>query len=449
MEERVMSEACKASDEQIHQMLESERRRREQFDRELERVREQFAELQKLLVVAFDGGGIRGLFQAHVLRQLEDEVTSRLGREFRFEQETWLAAGTSTGGILAAGLATTTGRLAHQPRRSAALIDLYTEFASEVFTAQGRLARVRQTMRAKHDPGPLEAALEKHLGHACLQDARPRVLIPAYSEKHQRTWWFDTNLAEALATSPWRYEGWKAPDPALVNPPLHIMCRATSAAPTFFPPAYLEDRSQGRWIDGGVGANNPTLAATQSALAELRQRRKSLPGGQREAVIDLNPQILVLSLGNGVKPPTVPPRQGGLMQWAPQVPRLFMNASATANEELATELAELRERTSTNTWEPMMRYFRIAPPADAPVADMDDTSKLDELQQLASKVSQPQTGKVPATPFQEAVSGSSSSSRPNSRTVRHVLKRHGRGRFRPPPPDHRLLLSRAGEIGSG
>jgi predicted acylesterase/phospholipase RssA len=400
-----MSEASEGSDERISEATAAACREAESLALEMERVRAYFAEQKRLLVVAFDGGGIRGLFQAHVLKRLEDEVSGHLGREFRFERETWLASGTSTGGILAAGLATPTGSLARQPRRSTALIELYEDLACEVFGGRGHLRLLRQAVRAKHDPAPLEAALQEHLGDARLREADPQVLIPAYSEAHKRTWWFDTNLANARARSPWRYKGWTAPNPALENPRLRDVCRATSAAPTFFPPAYLEDRSLGRWIDAGVGANNPTLAAAQSALAELRQRRQGLFGRQRQLASDMNPQILLLSLGNGVRAPTVPSGQGGRLQWVARIPALFMQASATTNDGLAEELAQFREHTSSDTWVPVMSYYRITPPDDARVADLDDASKLGELRDLALEVSSPQTGKVPRTPFQEAVKG--------------------------------------------
>lgn len=46
--------------------------------------------------------------------------------------------------------------------------------------------------------------------------------------------------------------------------------RATSAAPTFFPPIKFRDRTGGEFIDGGVGCNNPTKVLIKEAKAYYR-----------------------------------------------------------------------------------------------------------------------------------------------------------------------------------
>lgn len=63
------------------------------------------------------------------------------------------------------------------------------------------------------------------------------------------------------------------------------MARATSAAPTYFPPAHITNRAgDGYWfVDGGVFANNPSIAALSAA-------KRLWPDAER---------IVLLSLGTG------------------------------------------------------------------------------------------------------------------------------------------------------
>lgn len=369
----------------VGQRLEAERLRQEDIARHRRNVERAFDELPKLVVLSLDGGGVRGLLQAHLLKHLEDAVQSRIGRPFRFERETWLAAGTSTGGIIAAALATPTGEMSRAARRSEALITLYETLSWRVFARKGWTAKARHLVRPKHDARPLEHHLRDQLGDARLLEARPRLLIPSYSAEHHRVWWFDSRGAAARHESPWRYEGWTDPEPALENPSLVDVCLATSAAPTYFEAHSLEDPRHGRWIDGGVGANNPTLAAMQVALGELH-RQRDLPGSERRLAIDLNPRILVLSIGSGGMPPRAP-IHAGLAQWMFQIPRLFGHSSGTAAEALAEEVAKTVELSSNDRWLPVMTYCRLAPAPGEVVVELDDPGAADLLEKVARRTS--------------------------------------------------------------
>ena len=56
---------------------------------------------KRVRVLSLDGGGVRGLFSAHVLCRLKSE----LGEKFNVLKHTDMIAGTSTGGLLAVLLA--------------------------------------------------------------------------------------------------------------------------------------------------------------------------------------------------------------------------------------------------------------------------------------------------------------------------------------------------------
>jgi patatin-like phospholipase/acyl hydrolase len=70
------------------------------------------------------------------------------------------------------------------------------------------------------------------------------------------------------------------------------VCRATAAAPTYFPPAYVtsvDGTINGTLIDGGAIQNNPALVATTHALSN----NEEFP--EATSLQD----ILILSLGAG------------------------------------------------------------------------------------------------------------------------------------------------------
>jgi predicted acylesterase/phospholipase RssA len=183
-------------------------------------------------ILSIDGGGIRGLIPAVVLCELE----SRAGRPAAELFD--LMAGTSTGGIIACALAK--GMAAED------IVPLYLEEGPRIFRRSlgRRLGSADGLLDEKHDDTELEAALGTYLGDTTLGEARVDVLVTAY-DLHERaphifkSWreeWRDVRMADAA--------------------------RATSAAPTYFEPYLLGERSL---VDGGVFATNPAMCAYAEA----------------------------------------------------------------------------------------------------------------------------------------------------------------------------------------
>ncbi|WP_119154052.1 patatin-like phospholipase family protein [Caldimonas tepidiphila] len=78
-------------------------------------------------ILSIDGGGIRGLIPALVLAEIESRLNRRAAECFD------LIAGTSTGGILALGLAKDDGR--GKPQYAASeLAKIYHEHGPEIFS---------------------------------------------------------------------------------------------------------------------------------------------------------------------------------------------------------------------------------------------------------------------------------------------------------------------------
>ena len=195
-------------------------------------------------VLAIDGGGIRGLIPALVLAEIERRTGRRIAEMFD------LIAGTSTGGILACGLARRgpDGGPAHTAEE---LADLYVTEGPKIFhqslvkevTSVGGLADER------YDDAALNAALETYLGDARLKEVLTDVFLTAYDIQDRFAFFFRSSRAR----------GDDAYDFSLAE-----AARATSAAPTYFEPVAVTDAAGERTyplIDGGIYAVNPAMCA--------------------------------------------------------------------------------------------------------------------------------------------------------------------------------------------
>jgi predicted acylesterase/phospholipase RssA len=232
--------------------------------------------------LAIDGGGIRGLIPALVLAEIEQ----RTGRPIATMVD--LIAGTSTGGIIACALA--------RPRPMAAsrIAEVYTVDGPKIF--ERRLVKEISSgagfLDERYDAGPLVDSLRAHLGDARLEDATVPLLITAY----------DLQSRAALVLR----EGYSMVDAA----------HATAAAPTYFEPVKLGDRTL---IDGGVFAINPAVFA------------------YAEGDIDF-----LLSLGTGEHTRSLPyetVRDWGKLEWAEPILDVVFDGGADAVDIQLSKLA--------------------------------------------------------------------------------------------------------------
>jgi patatin-like phospholipase/acyl hydrolase len=197
-------------------------------------------------VLSLDGGGIRGIIPARILTTIEDKTNRSIADMFD------LIAGTSTGGILAAGLAGSKG--GNKPIRTAAeLLNMYVDRGAEIFSRSlwKGITSVGGLRDERYSAGPLERVLKDTLGDAELKDVITNVLIPSYDIEGR---------GDYRGGGPYFFKSSKASTDQDYNYYLRDVARATSAAPTYFEPAHIENRSGAKWtalVDGGVFANNP------------------------------------------------------------------------------------------------------------------------------------------------------------------------------------------------
>lgn len=203
-------------------------------------------------ILCLDGGGIRGLVLIQMLSVLEDMMYPTP----IYNCFDWIA-GTSTGGILALVLAT--GHTAAECRR------YYFRMKDKVFVGT-----------RPYESEPLDAFLKKTLGEETRMGdvLKPRVMLtatvgdkfPADLHLFRNYKSPDDILGYSNSSGSSHHSSrWSIPNQPSEDVLLWTAARSSGAAPTYFRPC-------GRYLDGGLISNNPTL----DLLTEITQINAAL-----------------------------------------------------------------------------------------------------------------------------------------------------------------------------
>lgn len=262
-------------------------------------------------ILAIDGGGIRGIVPAIVLERL-------LAADPGWLERVDLIAGTSTGGIMALGLAA--GMSPTQLRQ------LYEDRGAVIFDDSwlDNLFDLGKLVGAEYGIKNLRRELKKAFGSMRLGDLNQRVLIPTFD--------LDNEASDAAARS------WKPklfhnfPGPGSDREQLAWkVALYTAAAPTYFP-------SVDGYVDGGVYASNPSMCALAQSLDGRYMTSPPALGDLR-----------LLSLGTGqaaqyIRKKTV---DWGYAQWAkPLIPLMYDGVTGTADYQCQQILGTAYHRLS-------------------------------------------------------------------------------------------------------
>jgi uncharacterized protein len=191
-------------------------------------------------LLAFDGGGLRGMFSAAVLAGLEADLGVRMINHVD------LIVGTSTGGLIALALgAGVTSR---------EIVDFYVGEGPQIFSNPLGWRSLRHLARSKYPPARLRDALRRQLGELTLGASSHRLVVPSYDLGRDDVYLFKTPHHPRLRRD-WSVPMWE-------------VAMATAAAPTFLP-AHTLGRDRVRLVDGGVWANNPTIVGIAEAVSVL------------------------------------------------------------------------------------------------------------------------------------------------------------------------------------
>ena len=229
-------------------------------------------------MLTLDGGGIRGLMTLHALSALEQQLASLSERpgEFRLSQFFDYFGGTSTGAIIAAGLAR-----GHSVKF---LLSFYEEFGRKVFTSRSLLERWKSLYTDGELKKKLKVVFGDHdLGPASLESL---LLIVAHNVTTDSIWPISSNPDA-------KYNDTARADCNL-RIPLWKLVRASTAAPVYFPPEVLElGPREFVFADGGTTCcNNPAFLLARMATEPAY--RLNWARGERD--------LLVVSLGTGSAP---------------------------------------------------------------------------------------------------------------------------------------------------
>ncbi|QJT95015.1 patatin-like phospholipase family protein [Wolbachia endosymbiont of Diaphorina citri] len=208
-------------------------------------------------ILSVDGGGIRGIIPAIILAEIEKRTRRTIAEIFH------LMAGTSTGGIVIAGLCKKDKQ--GNPQYSANdLVELYQKYGSYIFKSSFFRRSILSWFNCAQYPHKnIEFVLDKYFGDDTLQNTLNNVLLTSYDIQNN---------------CPFFFKSWKEG-----NIKLKDALRAATAAPTYFAPKYLKiNHKEMVLVDGGVFANNPAACAYASG-------KRLFP----------NDDILLLSIGTG------------------------------------------------------------------------------------------------------------------------------------------------------
>ncbi len=227
-------------------------------------------------MLALDGGGIRGLLTLGILEVVEKFIAGRTGKALH-EYFDYIA-GTSTGAIIAAGLASglSVGRL----------IKFYQDNGESMFESSRLMDRVKSFYTAD----PLKYKLQEVFGENTTlepQNLKCLLLVVTKNVTTDSAWPISSN-PDAVYNDPQRLD-------CNLKIPLWQLVRASTAAPIYFPPEILKwDKNDPKktfvFVDGGVTPhNNPAFLLYRMATEPAY--RLNWGAGERN--------LFLLSVGTG------------------------------------------------------------------------------------------------------------------------------------------------------
>lgn len=335
----------------------------------------------KFKILSIDGGGIRGIVPAKILAEIEKRTGKLKGRPegIRTCNLFNLIAGTSTGGILAAGLTTPKPNTKEPKYTAEALIKIYKERGGEIFYEPflEKIMRLDDISRPKYSSDGRDKVVKEFFGDTPLQDAITEVFVTSYDIQLRTPVFFTSQTKKEEKNN--RY--YRKISSGFT---MHQAAMATSAAPTYFKPFKVEaskdHETQGRGfyalVDGGVFANNPTSLALMEAIIDSKKTSNPLT----------LEDILVVSLGTGSltrRYDYETAANWGLVGWVEPLLNITLDGSS---ESVAVQLEQLLPKAKDRP--PQYYRFQALLDAGKGLDDMDNTEpqNLTNLEKLADEI---------------------------------------------------------------
>jgi len=216
-------------------------------------------------ILSIDGGGIRGIIPGMILVALEDKLKHKTADEQAAIVDFFdFFAGTSTGGILICLLLCPDKENPKRPRFSAKeALDMYLKYGHDIFR-MGFFKRLTSGLgltSERYNAETLENVLQKYFSNTRLSELIKPCIISAYNIELRKTHFFRQQTAIERGDVRDFY--------------LKDVCRATSAAPTYFSVAEIYSLAGTRYplLDGGVFATNPALSGLVEVTKAFNQTK--------------------------------------------------------------------------------------------------------------------------------------------------------------------------------
>jgi patatin-like phospholipase/acyl hydrolase len=311
-------------------------------------------------ILSIDGGGIRGIIPAVILSEVERRTGRKVNELFD------VIAGTSTGGVIALGL-TKPGSDKSSPEYSAAdLVRLYETEGSKIFSRSllYRIGSLNGIANSKYPATQITEVFNDYFGETKMVDALSELVIPSYDIERRAPFFFKRKYAKS-------------------QPKYNFLMRdvalATTAAPTYFKPTKVPTQDTSDYfalVDGGVFANNPTLAA----LSEAR------------TVYQHTEQFFVVSLGTGVVTNPILHKKAkdwGLIGWARPMLDIVLNG---ISDSIDHHLSHILRRNSAG--ERMYYRFQTKLSRETVGLDNADPDNIRILKLIAESIIRERSGHI-------------------------------------------------------
>lgn len=350
-------------------------------------------------ILSLDGGGIRGLVTIEVLAKIEKILRDHYGNEKMVLADYFdFIAGTSTGAIISAALAI--GKSVDDIRH------FYLDSGKDMFDRASWFARIGSLFGHKYNNKKLAQKLQEVFGEdTTLGSDRLKTLlmVVAHNVRTDSPW--------PITNNPYAKYNDLNRQGCNLHIPLWQLVRASTAAPTYFPPEKIRiDDNDFVFVDGAITPfNNPALQAFITAT--LNAYKVNWPTGKDK--------ILLVSIGTGnhaINLPELNSWTSSLLYHAQNIPSQLMNSAQyqqdmlcrilgdcrTGHEldsEIGTLQGELSEGSVPEKLFTYLRYnfdisnkglqdLRLEHLDPEPIKRLDAVDKMQELQEIGRAIAQ-------------------------------------------------------------
>lgn len=305
-------------------------------------------------ILSIDGGGIRGIIPALVLVELESILQQKTNNtDARVAQYFDFFAATSSGAILTCILLFP-DKDGTKPKFSAQdAVQLYIEHGAEIFHTSplSKLLAKVGLLSEKFKPDNMEQIFASYFGDTKISQLLKPCLITSYNIELRKAHFFRQHVARQRGNIKDFY--------------VRDACRATCAAPSYFPPAEIYSLSKTRYplIDGGIVANDPILTAIIESA--------------RISEADNASKKIVLSLGTGINSTAYHydiMKNRSAIRTVPYLLDMMMTSNSEISQFIAKGIFKTNKQSSN--------YLRITPTNLSSIDENIDNASLKNIDKI-------------------------------------------------------------------